>query len=69
VGLDQSSEDWQRRFAIIEPGATVHPTALVHDSVVLSGAQVGSRAAIIRSILGPKAVIASGQVVRDSVIA
>ena len=45
-------EDWEATFQVIEPGAKVDPTAVVHDSVVLSGGQVEAGAVVVRSIIG-----------------
>ena len=47
------AEDWQRTFAIVEPGSTVDPGAWIHDSVVLAGARVEDGATVVRSIVGP----------------
>ena len=47
------AEDWQRTFAIVEPGATVDSGAWIHDSVVLAGARVDAGATVVRSIVGP----------------
>lgn len=45
------AEDNPSRFALVEPGAEVHPAAYLHDSVVLSGARVEAGATVVRSIL------------------
>jgi N-acetylglucosaminyldiphosphoundecaprenol N-acetyl-beta-D-mannosaminyltransferase len=55
---DPLAEDWSPAFALIEPGATVDPTARVHDSVVLSGGVVEAGAVLVRSI------VCAGEVVR-----
>jgi len=47
------AESWQTSFAIVEPGAEVHPTARIHDSVVLAGACVGHDAVVAYSVVGP----------------
>jgi N-acetylglucosaminyldiphosphoundecaprenol N-acetyl-beta-D-mannosaminyltransferase len=57
---DPLAEDWQPSFARIEAGATVDPTARLHDSVVLKGAIVEPGAVLVRSI-----VCAGGLVRRD----
>jgi ADP-glucose pyrophosphorylase len=60
---------WATRFGVVEPGAFVHPSAVIHDSVVLAGARVAAGAAVIHSVLCASASVAAGQVVRNSVIA
>jgi len=50
-GLD---EDWSATFGIVEPGADVDPSAVIHDSVVLAGGRVEADAVLVRSIVGPK---------------
>ena len=62
-------EEWYATFGIIEPGAAVHPDAVVHDSVVLGGARVEHDAILVRSVICPGAVIRSGQCVIDSLVA
>ena len=44
-------EVWQSSFAIVEPGAKVHPTALLHDTVVLDGGRVEADAVVVRSVV------------------
>jgi len=56
-------EDWQPRFSVIEPGASIDPSAGIHDSVVLSGGRVDAKATIVRSLIGPGGVVQRGQVV------
>jgi hypothetical protein len=55
---DPLAEDWSPAFALIEPGATVDPTARVHDAVVLAGAVVEPGAVLVRSL------VCTGEVVR-----
>jgi hypothetical protein len=66
---DFDDDAWATRFAVVEPGAFVHPSAVIHDSVVLAGARVAAGAAVIHSVLCSSANVATGQVVRNSVIA
>jgi N-acetylglucosaminyldiphosphoundecaprenol N-acetyl-beta-D-mannosaminyltransferase len=51
VVSDPLAEDWKSTFAIIEPGASVSPTARVHDSVVLAGGAVEAGTVIVRSVV------------------
>ena len=39
---DPFAESWQTSFAVVEDGATVHPSAHIHDSVILAGAAWGA---------------------------
>src|SRR5262249_48391440 len=40
--IEASEEGWRSRFSMVEAGAAVHPTAVVHNSVVLAGARIGA---------------------------
>jgi N-acetylglucosaminyldiphosphoundecaprenol N-acetyl-beta-D-mannosaminyltransferase len=51
------AEDWKSTFAIVEPGATVAPSARVHDSVVLAGANVEAGAVLVRSVVAGGVII------------
>ncbi len=44
-------ERWRSRFAIIEPGAKVHPGARLHNAVVLGGARVEAEAVLANSVV------------------
>lgn len=57
-GLD---EDWSATFGIVEPGATVHPSAVIHDSVVLAGGRVEADAVLVRAIVGPNGRVGQGE--------
>jgi hypothetical protein len=48
AATDPWAEDWKSTFAIVEPGATVAPSARIHDSVVLAGANVEANAVVVR---------------------
>jgi N-acetylglucosaminyldiphosphoundecaprenol N-acetyl-beta-D-mannosaminyltransferase len=62
------AEDLERHFAIVEPEAEVHPTAYLHDSVVLEGARVEANAIVVRSVVCPGGVVKrDGQVVDATV--
>lgn len=54
-------EDWSATFGIIEPGANVDPSAVIHDSVVLAGGQVQADAVLVRAIIGPKGWVGQGE--------
>ncbi len=62
------AEDWMCTFALAEPGASVDPSARLHDSVVLSGASVRSRANVVRSLIGPGGSVGPGQSVFDELL-
>jgi hypothetical protein len=51
AATDPWAEDWKSTFAIVEPGATVAPSARIHDSVVLAGATVEANAVVVRSVV------------------
>jgi hypothetical protein len=61
-------DDGQCSFAVVEDGAHVHSTALIHNSVVLAGARVSAGAAVIESVVCPGGVVVAKQIVRDSVV-
>ncbi|MBX3357090.1 MAG: hypothetical protein KF745_01550 [Phycisphaeraceae bacterium] len=65
---DPFLEDWFDTFGIIEPGASVDPTARIHDSVVLDGARVGAGAVLVRSVVCRGGVVRPGEVVTDQVV-
>jgi NDP-sugar pyrophosphorylase family protein len=60
VDEDPYREEWERSFAVIEPGADVADSATIHDSVVLAGASVGKDAVVVRSVVCPGAVVGAG---------
>jgi NDP-sugar pyrophosphorylase family protein len=60
-------ERWQSRFSILEQGAVVAPSAVIHDAVVLQGAVVEQGAVVVRSVVGQGARVRSGQTVFDEV--
>ena len=68
IDSDPMSEDWQPTFQIAEGGAVIHESAVVHDSVVLSGARIDANAVVVRSVVGPGGVVPRGQSVVDSVV-
>jgi NDP-sugar pyrophosphorylase family protein len=66
---DPFAENLRSSFSIVEAGATVHPTARVHDSVVLKGARVDAGAILVRSLICPGAVVRPEQRVVDRLLA
>jgi N-acetylglucosaminyldiphosphoundecaprenol N-acetyl-beta-D-mannosaminyltransferase len=57
AGLDPLAEDWSPLFSLVEPGATVDPSARIHDSVVLAGGVVEAGAVLVRSIVCPGGIL------------
>lgn len=62
------AEDWQATFGIIEPGAAVDPSAVVHDSIVLSGGQVENGALLVRAVVCPEGFVPRGKSAIDSLV-
>jgi hypothetical protein len=72
VGAAASSplqERWRSVFSLVEPGAEVHASARVHDSVVLTGAVVGANSDVVRSVIGPGGVVRRGDRVIHQIVA
>jgi len=65
---DPMAEDWSPSFSLVEPGASVAPTARVHDSVVLAGARVEDGAVLVRSLVCPGALVRRDRNVVDQII-
>lgn len=61
-------ESWRPHFTIVECAGDVHPSARVHDSVVLAGAKVSAEAIVVRSLICPGAVVRRGMTVVDSLV-
>lgn len=61
-------EEWEKTFGIVESGARVHETAIIHDSVVLAGAVVEANAVLVRSVVCPGMVVARDQSEVDCVV-
>ena len=55
--LDPLAEGSEAAFSIVERGALVHPSAIVHDSIVLRGGRVEAGAAIVRALVAPNVVV------------
>ncbi len=68
VSNDPFAEDCRPSFAIIEEGAQVHPTAKVHDSVILAGARVDEGALVIRSVICPGLIVRAGEHIVDQLV-
>jgi hypothetical protein len=62
------AEAWRSSGAITEEGTTVHPTAKLHDSVVLAGGRVQASAILVRSLVCPGATVARGRTVVDQIV-
>ena len=62
------AEQWRSTFSIAEDGSSVHPTARLHDSVVLKGGAVAAGAVVVRCLVGPGGSVASGEAVFDKLI-
>ncbi|MDB5289197.1 MAG: putative glycosyltransferase [Phycisphaerales bacterium] len=65
---DPLAEDWSPSFSLIEPGATVDPTARIHDSVVLAGATVEAGAVLVRSVACPGTVVRRDRTAVDRLV-
>jgi len=74
-GLNQVSEpgpfeeDWKPLFSVCEDGAQVHPSARLHDAVVLRGGRVERDATVVGSVVCPGGVVPAGRTVVDSIVA
>lgn len=62
------TETWDSVFCLVEDGADVAPTALVHDAIVLRGARVETDALVARSVICPGAVVGTGRRVVDRLL-
>jgi len=62
------SENCQSIFSIIEDGASVDPTAKLHDSVVLRGGRVEAAAVAVQSVICPGGVLKRNEVQIDALI-
>ena len=65
---DPLHEDWQPTFRILEQGAIVDKSAVVHDSVILRDAVIGSGSVIVRSVVGGGGLVATEESVVDRVV-
>jgi hypothetical protein len=62
------AESCEPTFSIIEEGASVDPTAKLHDSVALCAGRVEAGAVAVQSVVCPGGIVARNQVKIDSVI-
>ncbi len=62
-------EDWCHSFALVEPMADVSPQAVIHDSVILSGARVEPGAVVVRSIVCPGGVVSAKSEAVETLVA
>jgi ADP-glucose pyrophosphorylase len=63
-----ADQEWRATFGLIEPGARVHRTAVVHDSVVLAGGVIEAGAVVVRSVVGAKGYVAANESIIDSLV-
>lgn len=61
-------EEWYKTFEVVEEGASVDRSAVVHDSVVLRGARVDAGAVLVRCVVGPGGAVRAGDTQSDRVI-
>lgn len=61
-------EDWRATFGLVESGAEVADTAVIHDAVILRGASVGAGATVVRSVVAGGATVPPGALVVDRVV-
>ena len=65
---DPFAEHWQPTFGLIEAGAKVDPSARVHDSVVLDGAEVQRGAVLVQSVVCPGGVVRRHRTVTERLV-
>jgi N-acetylglucosaminyldiphosphoundecaprenol N-acetyl-beta-D-mannosaminyltransferase len=65
---DPLAEDWSAAFALVEQGATVDPSARIHDSIVMSGGLVEPGAVLVRSIVCAGEVVRRDKTVVDQLV-
>jgi hypothetical protein len=68
VSLSPWTEDWSSSFSVVEPGATVDPSARLHDSVILRGAVVAPGALVVRSVVCPGARVNANDRLVDTLL-
>lgn len=68
VSLSPWTEDWSSSFSVVEPGATVDPSARLHDSVILRGAVVAPGALVVRSVVCPGARVNANERLVDTLL-
>ncbi|MBC7328709.1 NDP-sugar synthase [bacterium] len=55
-------------YAVLGDGVEIGEGAVVEESIVLSGARIGKRSKVIRSIVGEKAFVADGAIVEETIV-
>ena len=68
VVADPFGENLSSTFSIIDKGARVDDSARIHDSVIMAGARVMPQSVVVRSVVGPGAIVARGRQVVDQVV-
>ena len=68
VVADPFSENLSSTFTIIDKTASVDASARIHDSVVMAGARVMPKSVVVRSVVGPGAIVARGRQIVDQVV-
>lgn len=66
---DPFAERWEPAFALVEDGAQVHPSARLHDAVVLKGGCVEEGAVVVRSVVCPGGVVRRRTHVVEDIVA
>ena len=67
-GFNPLAEDCRPSFAVVEEGAYVHPSAKIHDAVILRGGRVEQDALVVRSVVGPYGRLRRGDHAVDEMI-
>jgi mannose-1-phosphate guanylyltransferase len=62
------SENWEATFSIIEEGASVDPTAKLHDSVVLRDGRLEAKSVAVQSVICPGGILRRNEVKIDSLV-
>jgi mannose-1-phosphate guanylyltransferase len=62
------SENWESTFFIIEEGASVDPTAKLHDSIVLRDGRAEARSVAVQSVICPGGILGRNEVKIDSLV-
>jgi len=68
TSISPFAETWEPAFSIVEAGATVDPTAKVHDSVVLRGGRAEAGSVAVQSIVCPGGILQRREVQIDTLI-
>lgn len=65
---DPFAERCRPTFAIVEKGASVDPTARLHDSVILAGARVEAGARVVGSVVCPGGRVGRNRLVVEALV-